>query len=83
MRILDRLIRSSPAISLLATGQKKTFVEFKARLQSNIDYVAVQPAGYVVETIDGLSMDMDTWLADAATEMAALDVQIADLDRYV
>ena len=81
MRILDRLIRSSPVVRLHNVGQIKIYEEFKQELQSRIDYVSGTPAGYIVRTESGESVPKDDWLASAATEMAALDAHIAGLDQ--
>jgi len=79
MRILDRIIRSSPLVTSLTAGQRKVFIELKEQLQDNIDYVTAQPAGYVVHTESGGIIPKDDWLIDAVTEMGVLDAHIADL----
>jgi len=83
MGLLDRIIRTSPAMQTLLAGQRKTYIEYKEKHQSDIDYVSAQPAGYVVHTESGLIVPKDDWLNDAATEMAELDAHIAELDQYI
>ena len=83
MGLLGRIIRSSPAVQLLLTGQRKTFLEYKEKHQDDIDYVTGTPAGYVVRTESGGSIPRDAWLTAAAVEMTAIDAHIADLNQYI